>query len=93
VFHLDALFTTEEARVKLTARQWVIAATDVLNEIIIVIIKSIQNIGGEVLGAKRLSNGGECVGEAGHLVEVVRDAAVMELGLTQLGANSMGTRL
>lgn len=89
--HLRALFTAEEARVKLTARQWVIATTDVLNEIIIVLIKPIQNIGGEVLGA--MSNGGESVSEAGHLVEVVRDAVVVELGLTQFGANSMGTHL
>jgi hypothetical protein len=82
MLHLDTLFTTKEARVELTARQWIVATTDVLNKIVIIIIKAIQNIGGEVLGAKRLANGGECVGEAGHLVEVVRDAAVKKLSLT-----------
>jgi hypothetical protein len=53
---LDALFAAEEARVELTRLKRNVTTIDVLNEIIIVVVEAVQDVGGEVLGAKRLTN-------------------------------------
>ena len=66
---------------------------DVLNEVVIVIIKPVKHEGGKLLILQWLANGGQRVGETPHLVEVVRDAEVTELSLTQLSAYRGSTRL
>ena len=66
---------------------------DVLNEIVIIIIEPVKHKGGEVLVLKRLTNRGQGVSEARHLVEVLRDAEIAKFGLTQLGAYRVRTRL
>ena len=55
---------------------------NILNEIVIIIIKPVKHEGGELLILQRLANRSQCVGEAPHLVEVVRNAEVTKLGLT-----------
>lgn len=79
----------KEARIELTTRERILSTMDVLNEIVIIIIEPVKHKGGEVLVLKRLTNRGQGVGEAHHLVEVLRDADISKLGLTQLGAYSV----
>jgi hypothetical protein len=51
---LDALFTTKKPRVEFVRLKRSVATIDVLHEIIIVFIEAVQDVGGEVLGAKRM---------------------------------------
>ena len=74
-------------------RERILSTMDVLNEIVIIIIKPVKHKSGEVLVLKRPTNRGQGVNEARHLVEVLRDAEITKLGLTQLGAYKVRMRL
>ena len=65
----------------------------ILNEVIIVIIQAVEYMGGEVFITKRLTDRGQRVCETSHLVEVVRDAEAIKLGLPQLDAYRVSTRM
>lgn len=58
---LHALFHGEEAWVELTGLEQGVTTIDVLGEVIIVVIQPVHRKGGEILGTKRLANGGQSV--------------------------------
>ena len=65
---------------------------NILDEIVIIIIKTIQHVGAEFLISKRLTNRGQCVRKTRHLVKVLGDRETIKFSLPQLGAYGMSTR-
>uniref|UniRef100_A0A8R7QQR3 Uncharacterized protein n=1 Tax=Triticum urartu TaxID=4572 RepID=A0A8R7QQR3_TRIUA len=51
---------------------------NVLDEIVIIVIKAVEHVGAEILISKRLTNRGQGVGEASHLGEVLSDGETAE---------------
>ena len=90
---LDTLLRRKEARVQVARQERSLTSIDILAEIIIVVVEPVQDIRGEVLGAERLSDGSEGVGEARDRVELLGDGTIEQLNLAKLSADGVSPRL
>ena len=81
----DTLLGTEEAHVEIARGDWRFATMDNLYEGVIFFIKSVEDVGGEILIPERLPDGGEGVRERLHLTEEGRGRFIELLHLRQLG--------
>jgi hypothetical protein len=92
---LHTLFSVEEALVQLMGRhrRGGGALIDHLDEAIVLFIKAVDDVGGELGVAKRLANGGQRVRKLTDFVVVVRDAEVEVLTFAELTTESVGAGL
>jgi hypothetical protein len=89
VLLLDTLLRRKEARVQLTWRNRSLTSIVVLADIIVVVVKPVQDIRDEILGTEWLTDGSKSVGEARDLVEVLGDGAIEQLNLVKMSADGV----
>jgi hypothetical protein len=89
------LLSVEEALVQLVGRhrRGGGALVDHLDEAIVLFIKAVDDVGGELGVAKGLANGGQRVRKLTDFVVVVRDAEVELLTFAELTTESVGAGL
>jgi hypothetical protein len=85
---LDATLGVNQAGVEVPLLDRSVPAVDVLDEVVVVAVEAMKNVLRELLIAKRLPNGRQCVRECLHLVEVVMRRGVKLLAVTELAPKS-----
>jgi hypothetical protein len=88
---LDATLGVDQAGVEVPLLYRGVPAVDVLDEVVVVAVEAMKNVLRELLSAKRLPNGRQCVRECLHLVEVVVRRRVELLAITELTPKGRAT--